>query len=80
MVIERRAQDVQLDGMKAAEIVRKGGGGFAAGFGRNAVNLAAIAGGKNQRFVKNSARAKLFGGLPGLVVGERHALAHLYWR
>ena len=77
MVIERRAEKIELNGMETGKVVRKSGGGFARGFWRDAVDFAAIAGREDQRFVENAARAKLFRGLAGLVVGERHLLAHL---
>ena len=66
--------------MEAAEIIRESGGGFPRGFGRHAVHFAAIARGEDESFKENAARAKFFGGLSRLVVGERHAFAHLDWR
>ena len=80
MVIERRAEQIKLNRMEAAEIIRESGGGFARGFGRDAVHLAAIARGEDESFMENAARAKFLGGLSRLVVGERHAFAHLDWR
>ena len=50
------------------------------GFGRNAVDFAAIAGGEDQRFLEDAARAQLVGGAAGLVGGERHPFAHLNGR
>jgi hypothetical protein len=80
MVIERRAEQIKLNRMEAAEIIRESGGGFARGFGRDAVHFAAIARGEDESFMENAASAKFFGGLSRLVVGERHAFAHLDWR
>ena len=40
------------------------------GFGRNAIDFAAVAGRKDERFVENAAGAKFFGGLASLIVGE----------
>ncbi len=77
MVIERRAEKFELNGMETGKIVGKSGGGLARGFGRNAIDFAAIAGGKDQRFVENAAGAEFFSGLTGLIVGERHLFAHL---
>ena len=77
MVIERRTEKIELNRMEAGKIFGKSGGGFARGFRGDPVNFAAIAGGENERFVENAARAKLFSGLAGLIVGERHLLAHL---
>src|SRR5580765_5876685 len=76
VVIERRAQELELHGMKATEGTRESHGGFAGGFRRDTVHFTAVAGGENQSCVKNAARAKLFGGLAGLLVGERHSFAH----
>ena len=80
MVIERRAEQIKLNGMETAEIIRESGGGFVRGFVRDAVHLAAIARGEDESFMENAARAKFLGRPSRLVVGERHALAHLNWR
>jgi len=57
MVIERRAEQIKLNGMETAEIIRESGGGFARGFVRDAVHFAAIARGEDESFMENAARA-----------------------
>ena len=46
------------------------------GFGRNAVDFAAIAGGEDERFFEDAAGAEFVGGAARLFGGERHTLAH----
>ena len=48
-----------------------------AGFGRNAVDFAAIASGEDKRFFEKAARAEFVGGAASLVGGEGDALAEL---
>src|SRR5579859_4810790 len=66
--------------MKFAEKTRKAGRAFARSFRRHAVYFAAIAGGKDEGFLEDSLRAKLFGGPAGLLGGKGNPLAHLNGR
>jgi hypothetical protein len=50
------------------------------GFGRDAVDFAAVAGGENEGFFEEAARAEFVGGAAGLLGGEGEALAELDWR
>jgi len=75
MVIEREAENFVAHRMEFAEKAGEPGSGFAHGFGRDAVDFAAIAGGKDQRFFENATRTQFFSGTAGLVVGERDAFA-----
>src|SRR5579862_4685472 len=79
MMVERAVEQIELDGVEIAEIAGESGGGLMGGFGRNAVNFAAVAGGEDQRFVEDAAGAELFGGLASLLGGEGHTLADLNW-
>jgi hypothetical protein len=77
VMIEDAVERVGLDGMEFAEERGKTGRAFVAGFGRNAVDFAAIAGGKDQRFFEEAAGAEFVGGAAGLVGSEGDALAEL---
>ena len=46
------------------------------GFGRDAVDFTAIAGGEDERFVENATGTEFVGGAARLLGGERHAFAH----
>ena len=75
VMIENTVERVGLDGMEFAEERGKTGGAFVAGFGRNAVDFTAIAGGEDQGFFEEAAGAKFVGGAASLVGGEGNALA-----
>jgi hypothetical protein len=47
------------------------------GFGRDAVDLAAVAGGEDERFFEEATGAEFIGGATSLFGGERDALAEL---
>jgi len=77
MMIEGTVESVWANGMEFAEERGKTGSAFVAGFGRDAVDFAAIAGGKDQRFFEEAAGAKFVGSAAGLVGSEGDALAEL---
>jgi hypothetical protein len=78
VVIERRAQELELHGMKATEVTRElrrirvDSGGHR--------TLTAVAGGENQSFVKNPRERSSSATCESLLVGERHSFAHLNGR
>jgi hypothetical protein len=77
VVVERNAQKIVLHRMKFAEERGKPRRGFVHRLWRNAIDFAAIAGGKHQRLFEQSAGAQFVGSAAGLLVGERHPFAHL---
>jgi hypothetical protein len=52
---------------------------FAQAFGRHTVNFAAIAGGKDQGFFEQAARAEFVSGSASLFRSKRQALTQLEW-
>src|SRR5260221_5575566 len=79
MLIEGDVENVWANRMEFAEEGRQAGGGFVGGFGRDAVEFAAIAGGEDEGFFEEAAGAEFRSGAPSLVGGERDALAELEW-
>jgi len=77
VMIEDVVESVRANGMEFAEERGKTGGAFVAGFGRDAVDFTAIAGGEDQGFFEEAAGAKFVGGAASLVGGEGDALAKL---
>jgi len=77
MMIEGTVESVWANGMEFAEERGKTGSAFVAGFGRDAVDFAAIAGGKDQGFFEEAAGAEFVGGAAGLVGSEGDTLAEL---
>jgi hypothetical protein len=80
MLIEEAAEDVGPNRMKFAEEGGKAGGGFVGSFRRDAVELAAIAGGENQGFFEKAAGTEFVGGAASLFESEGDALANVEWR
>jgi len=70
VVIKRRTEQLGLDGVKVAQKVDKRGGRGAFRGGMDAVNLAAVARGKNQRFFQDALRTELLGGALRLFGGK----------
>ena len=77
VMVEDVVESVRANGMEFAEERGKTGSAFVAGFGGDAVDFAAIAGGEDQGFFEEAAGAKFVGGAAGLVGGEGDALAKL---
>jgi len=77
VLIERAIENIRANGMKFAEEGVEAGGAFVGGFGRDAVDFAAVAGGEDERFFEEAAGAKLVGGAASLLGGEGDALAEL---
>jgi hypothetical protein len=77
VMIEGTAESIWPDGMEFTEKGRETGGGFVRGFGRDAVDFAAVAGGEDEGFFEEAAGAEFVGSAAGLVGGERDALAEL---
>jgi hypothetical protein len=75
MMIEGTVESVWANGMEFTEERGKTGSAFVAGFRRDAVDFAAIAGGEDQGFFEEAARAEFVGGAAGLVGSEGDALA-----
>ena len=75
VMVEDVVKRVGANGMEFAEERGKTGSAFVAGFGRDTIDFAAIAGGEDQGFFEEAARAKFVGGAAGLVGGEGDALA-----
>jgi hypothetical protein len=77
VMIEDAVERVGANGMEFAEERRKARGAFVGGFGRDAIDFAAITGGEDQRFFEEAAGAELVGGAASLLGGEGDALAEL---
>jgi hypothetical protein len=77
VMVEDVVKSVRANGMEFAEERGKTGSAFVAGFGRDAVDFTAIAGGEDQGFFEEAAGAKFVGGAAGLVGSEGDALAKL---
>jgi len=77
MMIEDAVEGVGANGMEFAEEGREAGSALVRGFGRDAVDFAAIAGGEDQGFFEEAAGAELVGGAASLLGGEGDALAEL---
>jgi hypothetical protein len=77
MMVEDAVERVGANGMEFAQEGGEAGSGFVGGFWRDAVDFAAVAGGKDQGFFEEAAGAKLVGGAASLVGGEGDALAEL---
>ena len=75
VMIEDAVESVGANGVEFAEERGEAGGGFVGRFGRDTVDFAAIAGGKDQRFFEEAAGAKFVGSAAGLVGSEGDALA-----
>ena len=80
VMIERADEDFAADRVKFAEEGCESIEAILCAFGRDAVDFAAIAGGEDERFVKNAAGAEFVGGATRLVRGERHTFAHFNGR
>ena len=79
VLIEEAVEHVGPHGMKFAKERRKAGGAFVRGFGRDAVELAAIAGGEDQGFFQEAAGAEFVSGAARLFEREGDALADVEW-
>jgi len=79
MLIEGDIENVWANGMEFAEEGGQAGGGFVGGFGGHTVQFAAIAGGEDEGFFEEAARAEFSGGAPSLFGGEGETLAELEW-
>jgi len=77
VLVEDAIENVGANGMEFTEEGREAGSAFVGSFGRNTVNLAAVAGGEDERFFEEAARAELVGGAAGLFGGEGDTLAEL---
>ena len=77
VMVEDVVKSVGANGMEFAEERREAGSAFVAGFGRDAVDFTAIAGGEDQGFFEEAAGAKFVGGAASLIGGEGDALAEL---
>jgi hypothetical protein len=77
VLVEDAVQNVGANGMEFAEEGRQAGSALMGSFGWNAVNFAAVAGGEDERFFEEAARAEFVGGAAGLFGGEGDALAEL---
>jgi hypothetical protein len=77
MLIQGTVENVRADGMEFAEEGGQAGSGLMGGFGRDAVDFAAIAGGEDEGFFEESTRAEFIGSAAGLFGGKREALAEL---
>jgi hypothetical protein len=77
VMIEDAVEGIGTNGMEFAEERREAGGALVRGFGRDAVDFAAIAGGEDQGFFQEAAGAELVGGAASLLGGEGDALAEL---
>ena len=77
VLVEDAIENIGANGMEFAEERGQAGGSFVAGFGRDAVDLAAIAGGENEGFFEETARTEFVGGAAGLFGSEGNALAEL---
>src|SRR5258705_13277043 len=79
VMVEDAVESVWANGMEFAEERGKTGSAFVTGFGRDAVDFAAIAGGEDQGFFEETAGAKFVGGAASLVGGEGDGLGELEW-
>jgi hypothetical protein len=80
MLIEGDTEDVRANGMEFAKKGREAACGLVGGFGGNAVEFAAIAGGEDEGLFEEATGAKFRSGAPSLVGSERDALAQFEWR
>jgi hypothetical protein len=79
VLVEQAVEHVRADGVKFAEKRRKTGSAFVGSFRGNAVQFAAIAGGEDQGFFEEAARAEFVGSAASLFEGEGDALADVEW-
>jgi hypothetical protein len=77
VLVEGAVENVGANGMKFAEEGGQAGSAFVGGFGRDAVNLAAVASREDERFFEKAAGAEFVGGSASLFGGEGDALAEL---
>jgi len=77
VMVEGAVENVRANGMEFAEEGRQAGSALVGGFGRNAVDFAAVAGGEDERLFEEAAGAEFVGGAASLFGGERDALAEL---
>src|SRR5208337_4222288 len=80
VVIESGTQQLGREGVKVTEKAGKRGGRGAFRRGVDAVDLAAVARGKDQRFFQDALSTQFLGGALGLFGGERHLFPHLHRR
>jgi hypothetical protein len=77
VMVEDAVENVGANGMEFAEEGRQAGSAFVGGFGRDAVDFAAVAGGEDERFFEEAAGAEFVGGAASLFGSEGDALAEL---
>jgi hypothetical protein len=77
VMVERAGENFGADRVEFAEKRRESVEAIVFGFGRDAVNFAAIAGGEDERFFEDAASAEFVGGAARLFGGERHPFPHL---
>jgi hypothetical protein len=77
VMVKDAIENVRANGMEFAEEGRQAGSAFVGSFGWDAVNLAAVAGGEDERFFEQAAGAEFVRGAASLFGGEGDALAEL---
>jgi hypothetical protein len=77
VMVKGAVEGVGANGVELAKERREAGSGFVGGFGRDAVDFAAIAGGKDQGLFEEASGAEFVGGAASLLGGEGDALAEL---
>jgi hypothetical protein len=76
-MVKNAVERIRANGVEFAEEGREAGRGFVGGFGGDAVDFTAVAGGEDEGFFEESAGAEFVGGAASLLGGKGDALAEL---